>query len=75
MTQELSSMSPNKHYFDAVRVILYHSLSIVIIILALSLPLDQMKGQVGGTRQQPARQPTSLYGSRAFPNSATVTLV
>ena len=69
-------MKTNKHSFDTVRVILFQSLSIVIIIvLTLSLPLDQMKGWVGGTRQQTARQPTSLYGPRAFPNSATVTLI
>ena len=58
-------MSPNKHYFDTVHVILFQSLSIVIIMLALSLPLDQMKERVGGTRQQTARQPTYLYGLKS----------
>ena len=68
-------MKTNKHYFDTVRVILFQSLSIVIMMKALSMPLDQMKGRVGATKQQTARQPTSLYGPRAFPNSATVTLI
>ena len=69
-------MKTNKHYFDTVRVILFQSLSIVIIMLALSLPLDQMKGRVGATKQQTARQPRPVnYGPRAFPNSATVALI
>ena len=67
-------MSPNKHYFDTVHVILFQSLSIVIMIL--SLPLDQMKGRVGATKQQTARQPRPInYGPRAYPKSVTVTLV
>ena len=69
-------MKTNKHYFDTVRVILFQSLSIVIMMKALSMPLDQMKGRVGATKQQTARQPRPVhYGPRAFPNSATVTLI
>ena len=74
-TQELSSMRPNTSTIltlSNAHVILFQSLSIIIIMLALSLPLDQMKGRVGGTIQQTARQPRPInYGPRAFPNSAT----